>query len=87
MKQSIAEQVFNFMALYGMSGTTYIASTARVDFATWGDGTGNINGFCSNLLQNHDFQLPGYVHPDNYVALPNPRDLSVGDNWVRSNEI
>ena len=47
IKQSITEQVFNFIALYGMSGTT-VGTTNRVDFKTWNDGAGNIAGFCTN---------------------------------------
>ena len=74
------------MALYGMSGETY-ATNQRVDFAAWNDNSGNSNGFCSTLMTSYDYQMPGYLHPDNYCALPNPRDLSVGDNYVRSNEM
>lgn len=46
IKQSITEEVFNFVAIYGMSGLT--PNSQAVDFKNWND-----SGFCNNVKTNY----------------------------------
>jgi hypothetical protein len=46
IKQSITEEVFNFVAIYGMSGLT--PNTLPVDFKSWYD-----SGFCAGVMNDY----------------------------------